>query len=121
VVTRPLRDSVGAHYGSRSWLIQRSTALIMVVYTLVFLGLVITKRRFDYEAWTALFSSAAFRVASLLFIASLCWHAWIGMRDIWMDYVKPVGVRLLVEALTVVMLVIFVIWAADILWLGAVR
>jgi succinate dehydrogenase / fumarate reductase membrane anchor subunit len=119
MVTRPLRQSVGAHYGSRSWLIQRATAVIMVVYTLLFLGLVITKRRFDYESWTTLFGSTAFRVASALFIASLCWHAWIGMRDIWMDYVKPAGVRLLVEALTVLMLITLVVWAVDILWLGA--
>jgi succinate dehydrogenase / fumarate reductase membrane anchor subunit len=118
VVTRPLREAVGAHYGSRSWLFQRATAVIMAVYTVVLLALALRRGGFDYASWTALFGNTAFRLASLLFIASLCWHAWIGMRDIWMDYIKPVGVRLLLEALTVIALVASVAWALEILWLG---
>ena len=31
------------------------------------------------------------RVATLLFAVSLAWHAWVGVRDILMDYVKPDG------------------------------
>ncbi len=27
-------------------------------------------------------------------IVALLYHVWVGMRDIWMDYVQPVGIRL---------------------------
>ena len=40
----------------------------------------------------------------LAFIA-LAWHAWIGVRDLWMDYVKSVGLRLLLQVLTILWLV----------------
>jgi succinate dehydrogenase / fumarate reductase membrane anchor subunit len=30
-------------------------------------------------------------------LLSLFYHAWVGVRDIWMDYVKPVGLRLLLQ------------------------
>ena len=44
------------------------------------------------------------------------YHAWIGVRDIWMDYVKPTGLRLTLHVLTIVALVGYTGWAAAILW-----
>src|SRR4029079_6454043 len=51
---------------------------------------------------------------------ALLWHAWIGMRDIWMDYVKPAGLRLALEVLTVLVLVGCAAWLFEVLW-GAGR
>ena len=34
------------------------------------------------------------RIATLLFVLALALHAWVGMRDIFMDYVQPLGLRL---------------------------
>jgi succinate dehydrogenase / fumarate reductase membrane anchor subunit len=56
------------------------------------------------------------RVATFLFVASALVHAWVGMRDIWMDYVKPTGVRLALEVLTVLVLAGCGGWALQILW-----
>jgi len=47
---------------------------------------------------------------------ALAWHAWIGVRDIWMDYVKPVGVRLALQVLTLLWLLGSVVYFAHILW-----
>ena len=52
-----------------------------------------------------LFAHAGFKLASFLFMVALLYHAWIGMRDILMDYIKPAGMRLLLETVTVVVLV----------------
>ena len=54
----------------------------------------------------------------LTFVAflSLTYHAWIGVRDIWMDYVKPVAVRLTLQVLTILWLVGCAGYAAQILW-----
>ncbi|WP_299018846.1 succinate dehydrogenase, hydrophobic membrane anchor protein, partial [uncultured Tepidimonas sp.] len=43
-------------------------------------------------------------------------HAWIGVRDIWMDYIKPVGLRLALHGLTLVWLVGCTGWAFQVLW-----
>jgi succinate dehydrogenase / fumarate reductase membrane anchor subunit len=38
------------------------------------------------------------------------------MRDIWMDYVKPMGIRLALHVLTILWLVGCAGWAVQVLW-----
>ncbi len=61
-------------------------------------------------------SGSFMRVVTLLFIVSLAFHVWVGVRDIWMDYVKPVGVRLTLHTLTALFLIACAGWATQILW-----
>ncbi len=110
------RILVGAHYGLTDWLVQRLTAVVMAVYTLVLLAVAGYHGGLDYAFWQALFANSAFRVGTLLFGLSLFWHAWVGMRDIWMDYIKPTALRLTLELLTVLTLVGYAGWLIDILW-----
>ena len=56
------------------------------------------------------------RLASLLFLLALFWHAWIGLRDIFMDYVKPAGLRLALLVGVVLLLVGYALWSVQILW-----
>ena len=56
------------------------------------------------------------RFVTFLFFVSLCYHAWVGVRDIWMDYVKPTGLRLALHVLTLLALVGYAGWALQILW-----
>jgi succinate dehydrogenase / fumarate reductase, membrane anchor subunit len=111
---------VGAHYGLRDWLAQRLTALILAVYTLFFLVyLVITVRiagGFSYDQWAAMFVPIWMKVLTLTAIFALLYHAWIGMRDVWMDYVRATGLRLGLLLLTILWLFFCAIWAAQILW-----
>ncbi len=116
MVTRPLRQSVGAHYGWKDWLAQRVTAVAMAVYTLFLLAAALYNGGFDYALWMRLFDAMTFRIATLLFGLSLLWHAWIGMRDIWMDYIKPTVLRLALEVLTLMVLMAYAAWLAQILW-----
>ena len=110
------RVIVGAHYGTRDWLAQRITAVIMAVYTLLALVVLATRSPFTYESWKALFAQSGVRVATLLFMASLAWHTWVGVRDILMDYVKHDGLRLMLEVLTILLLAGYVGWTIEILW-----
>jgi succinate dehydrogenase / fumarate reductase membrane anchor subunit len=118
VVTRPLRQAVGAGYGWKDWLAQRVTAVVMAAYTLALLAIVLWNGGVDEALWRSLFNRSAFRLGTFVFMLALCWHAWIGVRDIWMDYVKPVGVRLVLEVLTILVLVAYVGWTIQILWGG---
>jgi len=49
-------------------------------------------------------------------LLSLFYHAWIGVRDVVMDYVKPPGVRLLIHVLVIIALLLYAIWSVQILW-----
>ena len=107
---------VGAHYGLRDWLSQRVTAVVMTVYTALLLGIVLWHGGLDYAAWQALFAGNAFRVATFLFMASLLVHAWVGVRNILMDYAKPTSVRLTLQVIVICVLIGYVAWTVEVLW-----
>lgn len=110
------RTVVGAHYGLRDWIAQRATAVVMALYTLLMLAVVLIVCPQDFTAWRGIFANGFVKFATFLFFVSLFWHAWIGVRDIWMDYVKPTGLRLTLHVLTILALVGYTGWAASILW-----
>jgi succinate dehydrogenase / fumarate reductase, membrane anchor subunit len=110
------RVVVGAHYGLRDWLAQRVTAVVMVVYTIIFFGAVAIQTPLGFPQWKALFTVGAMRVLTLVFFLSLFYHAWIGLRDILMDYIQPTGVRLFLEVLVILTLIGYAIWTISILW-----
>jgi len=110
------RIVVGAHYGLRDWLAQRVTALLMALFTLVLLVQVLLPGELGYDRWAAIFSQQWMKVITFTLIISLAYHAWIGVRDIWMDYVQPVGLRLALHVFALVWLVGCAGWAVQVLW-----
>ena len=110
------RSVTGAHYGLRDWLAQRITALIMAVYSLIVVSVLLSGHPINYAIWRDLFAQGWMRVATLLFAASLAWHAWVGVRDILMDYVRPAGLRLALEVMVLLTIAAYVGWTIQILW-----
>ena len=110
------RVVVGAHYGLRDWLAQRITGLIMALYSVVLAVVLLTGQPISYAVWSDLFAQGWMRVATLLFAVSVAWHAWVGVRDILMDYVKPTGLRLSLQVLVLLVIAGYVGWAIQILW-----
>lgn len=110
------RKIVGAHYGLMDWLAQRITGLVMIAFTLVMAVALLQGAWASYESWRTVMSSGLMRFVSFLFIVSLCWHAWVGIRDIWMDYVQPAGIKLVLHVLTLLALIGYAGWAAQIIW-----
>ena len=107
---------VGAHYGLRDWLVQRITAVLMGLFTLVLLAQVLLPGAMGYDKWAAIFAQQWMKVLTFVAVVSLAWHAWVGMRDILMDYIKPVGLRLVLQVATAVWLVGCTGWAIQVLW-----
>jgi succinate dehydrogenase / fumarate reductase membrane anchor subunit len=107
---------VGAHYGFRDWLSQRVTAALMALFTIVLIAQVLFGAKLGYMRWAQIFSSQWMKVLTFIVIVSLAYHAWVGMRDVWMDYVKPVGVRLGLQVFTLAWLVGCCGWAVQVLW-----
>jgi succinate dehydrogenase / fumarate reductase, membrane anchor subunit len=109
------RVVTGAHYGLRDWLGQRVTAVIMAVYSVLIGAIVLFDAPAGYGEWKALFSGRVMQLATLLFIASLLYHAWVGIRDVLMDYIKPTALRLALEIAVILSLVVYMAWSIMIL------
>ena len=106
----------GAHYGLRDWLVQRFSAVIMLAYSVTLIAYVVMHQPLHYAMWHALFSHASMRYFTLLFALSLYLHAWVGVRDILMDYVRLTWIRLSLQVATIVVLVLYAMWIVTILW-----
>lgn len=109
------RHVVGAHYGLKDWIVQRATAVIMLVYTAALL-LFLLAMPSGYEGWKLLFGQTWVKVLTQTTLLALFMHAWVGIRDLWMDYIKPVGVRLTMHTLTAVWLVSCFIYSLKVVW-----
>ena len=108
---------VGAHYGTRDWLAQRVTAALMALFTVLLLAQVIfTKGPLGYDRWAGIFASQWMKVLTFVVILALLYHVWVGMRDVWMDYVKPVWLKLSLDVFTIVWLVACAGWGIQVLW-----
>ena len=109
---------VGAHYGLRDWLAQRVTGVLMALFTIIVLGqLMLSSGPIGYDKWAGIFSSQWMKVLTFAVGIALLYHVWIGMRDIWMDYVtSAVWLRLVLQVATIIWLVGCAGWAIQVLW-----
>ena len=91
--------------------------LSRVFFTLVVLAqLIFSKGPVGYDKWAGIFSAQWMKALTFAIIVALLYHVWIGMRDIWMDYIKPVGIRLSLQVFSIVWLVACAGWAIQVLW-----
>ena len=107
---------VGAHYGFSDWLAQRVTAVLMGLFTLVLTAQLLFGGKLGYVRWSGIFSAQWMKVLSFIVIVAMLYHTWVGMRDVWMDYVKPVGIKLALQVFTLAWLVGCAGWAVQVLW-----
>jgi succinate dehydrogenase / fumarate reductase membrane anchor subunit len=111
------RIVTGAHYGLRDWLAQRITGSLMVLFTAAILVQVLFSRgEIGYDLWAGIFAAQWMKALTFAIVVALAYHVWVGVRDIWMDYVKPVGLRLILQIFTIVWLLACSGWAVQVLW-----
>jgi succinate dehydrogenase / fumarate reductase membrane anchor subunit len=110
------RIVVGAHYGVGGFLLQRLTAVVLAVFVLLLLLRLVFGGPLGYDGWAGIFVPLWMKIITLVALLALFYHAWIGVRDIWMDYVKPTGIRVALQTLTVLWLVFCAVWSVQILW-----
>jgi succinate dehydrogenase / fumarate reductase membrane anchor subunit len=110
------KEVVGAHYGIRDWLMQRITAVIMLVYTVLLIVFMLQASQGGYANWQRLFSYTWVKVVTSVTFIALLIHAWVGIRDVWMDYIQHLGLRLTMHALTIVWLVASLIYSFQVVW-----
>jgi len=110
------RVVVGAHYGVRDSLAQRATAVLMLLFTVVLVIECLLPGAMSYGKWGGIFAHQWMKVPTFVTIASILWHAWVGVRDILMDYVTPLAARLALQVAAIAWLVGCAGWALQVLW-----
>ncbi len=104
------------HQGFSDWLIQRVSAVVMTIYFIGLMGFLIMHSNLSYYNWLGLFTHSWVKIATILFLLSLLFHAWVGMWTVFTDYVKcPIG-RLFLNSIVILALVGFFFAALLILW-----
>lgn len=106
---------VGAHYGLAGFIAQRVTSVVLTLWVLL-VGARVLFGPLTYEKWAGLFAPLPMKIITLIALLSLLYHAWIGVRNIWMDYVSPVWARLSLQVITVLYLIACALWSVQILW-----
>ncbi|MBP8901677.1 MAG: succinate dehydrogenase, hydrophobic membrane anchor protein [Thiobacillaceae bacterium] len=111
-----MRHVGGARRGLDMWLLQRASAIYMAVFLLVFLICFLAAGPIDFVTWHGLFAPLAMKVGALLFVAALLVHAWIGLREIFIDYVHFLVLRLALYLAFGALYLGCLVWTVDILW-----
>ena len=100
-----------AHQGLREWVIQRISALIMIVFTSLILGFFLLHPDVSFAEWHEFNASPWMKVVSILCIAATLYHAWIGMWTVFTDYIKPACIRMVLNTLVILFLLSLFVWA----------
>ncbi len=111
------RLTVGAHYGMRDWLAQQVTGALMALFTaLVLAQLIVSKGPIGYTTWAGIFSPQWMKALTFVVIIALLFHVWVGVRNIFMDYIKLIWLRLCLQIFAIVWLIACAGWATQVLW-----
>jgi succinate dehydrogenase / fumarate reductase membrane anchor subunit len=100
--------------GFQPWLIQRLTAIYLAAYCLIFLPIFLL-RDWEFSTWHQFMGTPWMLCANLLFFVSWLLHAWVGIRDVVVDYVQPLLLRVMILSSVVATLLYFGFWALSIL------
>lgn len=102
-------------HGLRAWALQRVSAVYLLVFTLFLMVHFLRDPPVDYPSWHAWVARPSSAVALGLFVVMLLSHMWVGVRDVIIDYVHPLAVRLSLLAAVGFVLLASGIWSAWIL------
>jgi len=106
--------------GLRPWVIQRVSAVYIVLFSFYTIYSLLTAGQFSYESWKDWLYHPFNTTVTGVFIIALLFHAWIGMRDIVLDYVKNIMLRIFILAMLMGVLIGSALWAFRILLLSVV-
>lgn len=101
--------------GSRDWILQRISAVVLAVYSVVIVGYFLFCD-VNFEAWKGFMLSLPMKLFSLVAILSLVFHAWVGMWTVLTDYVKSSGLRLVIQSLVIIAVLVYLFWGVMIFW-----
>lgn len=111
-----VKTVLGHNRGLVDWLIQRVSAIAMIVYIIALVAYLIVHPHLSYPEWHYLFSHAWMRIGTILFILLLLYHAWIGIWTVLTDYIKPYLFNILLQVIVLFALAACFIASLQIVW-----
>lgn len=112
-------SSVYVLHGLRPWLIQRVSSVYIALFVIYISIVLVGAGGVTFQQWLDWLFHPVNTIACGLFMIALLLHAWVGMRDIILDYVHNTLVRMIAFTLIIVVLISSGFWAARILLLTA--
>jgi len=106
--------------GLRPWVIQRVSAVYIVLFIIYTCYCYFTALAIDYEAWKGWLYDPFNTTVTGIFVIAVLFHAWIGMRDVVLDYVHNIMLRIFVFGILVGVLIGSGLWVFRILLLSVV-
>lgn len=104
------------HRGLTDWLIQRVSAVILAIYAVSLLIYFVLHPDISYAEWHSLFAQNWMKIATILLILALLFHAWVGIWTVLTDYVKNYILNILIQVVVLLALVAFFFFGLQILW-----
>ncbi|MDE0843278.1 succinate dehydrogenase, hydrophobic membrane anchor protein [Psychrobacter pacificensis] len=109
--------------GSRDWIVQRISAVVLAVYSVVLLGFFLTHGEVTFLEWSSFMTSLPMRLFSLIAVLALAGHAWVGMWTVFTDYItsgkmgeSAPRLRLVLQTLMIISILVFLFWGIMIFW-----
>ena len=108
-------------HGLRAWLLQRFSAVYLLLF-IVYLFIHFNRAPLaDFVQWQGWLADPLVNLATGLFILSLLVHAWVGIRDVIMDYVTHTGLRVALLATVALTMTGCGLWSLRVLFLAVLR
>ena len=104
--------------GLKAWVLQRASAVYLLLFVVLMPIAIIFEKPDSVNTWQSFIYSPVVAVMWIMFFASLFVHAWVGMRDVVIDYVHPLTIRVLLLSLLALYLIVLMIWVLRILLLS---
>ncbi|MCU7932415.1 MAG: succinate dehydrogenase, hydrophobic membrane anchor protein [Candidatus Thiodiazotropha sp. (ex Codakia rugifera)] len=106
--------------GLRAWFLQRATAIYLILFLLYLLQHLIFNPPDSFAAWQGWVAQPLVGLGLLLCFASLLLHAWVGFRDVLIDYVHPTAIRVSILTLFGFALIGCALWVMQTIFLATV-
>ncbi len=92
------------------------SAVYLAAYSLVLIGFLFKNAPLDFNHWMAMTQKIEFKVATILALFMLVFHAWIGIWTVSTDYIKCLVIRLSVQMAVALYLAGQLVWGMMMIW-----
>ena len=102
--------------GVTDWILQRITAIYLLVYFVVLVGFFFTTHNINFGTWKDFALSTPMQIAHLFALLSLVAHAWLGIWIVLTDYVPHKFGRFVAMTLVAILLLSLLVWGMRVIW-----
>lgn len=111
--------------GLYDWLIQRVSAVVILLYIILVTGFLAINAGLDYDTWKGFMGSLAMQVTNTIVFILIAAHAWVGLWTVTTDYLTKLaikkhstGVRVVVQVVVALLLVAYLLLGFFMIWGG---